>query len=67
MVKLLKFSSAGHDVLTLDRAEAVNQALQFEEERSGRLVNLKTNEIMKSAKDIKEEDEVLLLNQLQGG
>lgn len=66
MIKLLKFSSNGHDVMQLEFSEAVSEASRFEENYKGRIVDTKTNSII-SSKDIKDESELLLLSQLQGG
>ena len=67
MVRLLKFSSAGHDVMRLSLEDAREEAEDFTSSMKGRLVDTKTNKIIKDASAIKDDSEILLLNQLAGG
>lgn len=66
MVKVMSFSSRGHDVLELSVEDAVSEAKKFVENYKGRIVSTKFNKFI-SPNEIKEGEEVLLLNQLQGG
>lgn len=64
-IRILRFSSRGHDTVVLEKPDAVESAQQFEK-NGGRIVDLKTN-MIKDAEAIKENDEVLFLNPMAAG